>query len=314
MEEAMSPTEHSHYGTGDRVKLPNLTDEEVNWQGLEDLYSINESLYELRPDYSPSPDNWANFEKEVDYMFALLLDLNKHNRTQTLDDSTLPELGSGAGGGLDEGSGDLWPAFITEVQTTASTLRTTTPDLSTTLAAAQSPIPLQDSTLRTQVNELPESVHSNPSPSVKLPSVNSAPVWTQLEDIEVEEGFSGNGLTELETRHDHLLRTHNSLQPQPTGQVLRLDEEEDIFQAQGYLPFAPQPVRPTGKASACTDQAGALHSAPSGQTSALHSARTGQTSALHSAGQTSALHSVGAVLTVDFEGSGSSSQPSAQTL
>lgn len=282
MEEAMSPTEHSHYGTDDRVKLPNLTDEEVNWQGLEDLYSINESLYELRPDYSPSPDNWANFEKEVDYMFALLLDLRKHNRTLTLDDSTLPELGSGAGGGLGEGSGDLWPAFITEVQTTTFP-RTTTPALSSTLSAAQRTIPLQDSTLRTQVNELPESGHANPSPSVKSASVYSAPVWTQLEDIEVEEGFSGNGMTELETRHDHLLRTHNSLQPQPRGPVLRLDDEEDIFQAQGYLPFAPQTVRPTGKASA-----------PSGQTSALRG--------------------VGAVVTVDFEGSGLSPQPSAQTL
>uniref|UniRef100_A0A8C6WS22 Sulfatase 1 n=1 Tax=Neogobius melanostomus TaxID=47308 RepID=A0A8C6WS22_9GOBI len=276
-------TEHSHHGTDDRVKLPNLTDEEVNWQGLEDIYSINESLYELRPDYTPSPDNWANFEKEVDYMFALLLDLNKHNRTQTFDDSTLPELGSGAGGGLDEGSGDLWPAFISEVQATTSTPITTTPALTITLPATQSPILLQDSTLRTQVNELPESAHASLPPCVKSASVHSAPVWTQLEDIEVEQGFSGNGLTELETRHDHLLRTHNSLQSQPRGPGLRLDEDEDIFQAQGYLPFAPQTVRPTGKASA-----------PSGQTSALHS--------------------VGAVLTVDFEGSGSSPQLSAQTL
>lgn len=274
MEEAMSPTEHSHYGTDDRVKLPNLTDEEVNWQGLEDLYSINESLYEHRPDYSPSPDNWANFEKEVDYMFALLLDLNKHNRTQTLDDSTLPELGSGAGGGLGEGSGDLWPPFITEVQSTPSPLRITTPVLSTTLPAAQSPSPL----LRT-VNELPESGRTKPSPSVKSASVHSAPVWRQLEDIEIEEGFSGNGLTEFETRHDHLLRTHNSLQSQPRGPVLQLDQEEDIFRAQGYLPYSPPLVK---------------NSAPTGQTSALHSME--------------------AVLTVDFEGSGSSPHFSAQTL
>lgn len=266
----------------------------MNWQGLEDLYSINESLYDFRPDYTPSPDNWVNFEKEVDYMFALLLDLNKHNRTQTLDDSTLPELGSGAGGGLDEGSGDPWPTFITEVQTTTSLPWTTTSALTLTLPAAESAIPRQDGTLKTQVNELPESAGANPPPSVKSASAHSAPIWTQLEDIEVEEGFSGNGLTELETRHDHLLRTHNSLQSQPSGPVLRLDEEEDIFQAQGYLPFSPQTIRPTRKASA-----------PSGQTSALHSAPSGQTSA---------LPSVGAIFTVDFEGSGSSPQLSAQTL
>lgn len=287
MEEAMSPTEHSHYGTDDRVKLPNLTDEEVNWQGLEDLFSVNESIYEFRPDYSPSPDNWANFEKEVDYMFALLLDLNKHNHTQTLDDSALPELGSGAGAGLDEGSGELWPPFITEIQTTTSTP-------STTLSSAQSSILLQDSTQRTQVNELPESGNTNPLPSAKSANVHSAPVWTQLEDIEAEEDFSGNGLTELETRHDHLLRTHNSLQPQPRGPTLRLDEEEDIFQAQGYLHFTPQTLRPTVKASAPSEQASNLRSPPTGQTSALHS--------------------IGAILTVDFEGSGSSPQPSTQIL
>lgn len=301
MEEAMSPTEHSHYGTDDRVKLPNLTDEEVNWQGLEDLYSINESLYEHRPDYNPSPDNWANFEKEVDYMFALLLDLSKHNQTQTLDDSTLTELGSGAGGGLDEGSGHLWPLFITEVQSTPSTPRITTPVLSTTLPAAQSPFPL----LNTQINELPESRHTKPSPSVKSASVHSAPVWTQLEDIEIEEGFSGNGLTELETRHDHLLRTHNSLQSQTRGLVLQLDQEEDIFKAQEYLPYAPQTVLPSVKNSAPLRQTSALHSTPTEQTSVLPNAPTGQNNA---------LHSVEAVLTVDFEGSGSSPQLSAQTL
>lgn len=276
MEEAMSHTEHSQYGTDDKVKLPNLTDEEVNWQGLEDLFSINESLYECRPDYSPSPDNWDNFQKDVDYMFALLLDLNKHNRTQNLDDSTLPELGSGAGGG--EGSGaDLWPAFITEVQ-----LTTPVPTM-TLFPATHTDSPLQDGTLKTLLNELPESGRSeNPPSSGMSSSVRSAPVWTRLEDIEDrEEGFSGNGLTELETRHGHLLRTHNSLQRDsgapPTA--LRLDlqpQEEDIFQAQGYLPFSPQTQKP----------------APSEQTGALHS--TGAT--------------------LDFEGSGSSPQLSSQTL
>lgn len=298
MEEAMSPTEHSHYGTDDRVKLPNLTDEEVNWQGLEDLYSINESLYEHRPDYSPSPDNWANFEKEVDYMFALLLDLHKHNRTQTLDDSTLPELGSGAGGGLGEGSGDLWPPFIPEVQSTPSPSRITTPVLST-----QSP----SSLLRTQINELPESRRPKPSASARSASEHSVPVWTQLEDMEMEEGFSGNGLTELETRHDLLLRTHNSLQSQPRGPDLQLDQEEDLFKAQGYLPYTPHTVLPSVTNSAPNGQTSALHSAPTIQNSAPtehNSAPTGQTSALHSAVE----------LTVDFEGSGSSPHFSAQTL
>lgn len=277
-------TEPSHYGTDDKVKLPNLTDEEVNWQGLEDLYSINESLYECRPDYSPSLDNWANFETDVDYMFALLLDLNKHNRTQILDDSTLPELGSGAGGGLDEGSGDLWPGFITEAPIT-------TPTPNTTLPAALTRSPNQEGTLKTLVNELPESGRSEASPLLVMSASVRSAVWMQLEDMdgEGEEGFSGNGLTELETRHDHLLRTHNSLQLE-AGAVaktlhLGLDpqEEEDIFQAQGYLPFSPQTEKPAVKASPPSKQ-------------------------------TSAPHSVGAILPLDFEGSGSSPQPTNQTL
>lgn len=284
MEEAMSHTEPSHYGTDDKVKLPNLTDEEVNWQGLEDLYSINESLYECRPDYSPSLDNWANFETDVDYMFALLLDLNKHNRTQILDDSTLPELGSGAGGGLDEGSGDLWPGFITEAPIT-------TPTPNTTLPAALTRSPNQEGTLKTLVNELPESGRSEASPLLVMSASVRSAVWMQLEDMdgEGEEGLSGNGLTELETRHDHLLRTHNSLQLE-AGAVaktlhLGLDpqEEEDIFQAQGYLPFSPQTEKPAVKASPPSKQ-------------------------------TSAPHSVGAILPLDFEGSGSSPQPTNQTL
>uniref|UniRef100_A0A7N8YAZ8 Sulfatase 1 n=1 Tax=Mastacembelus armatus TaxID=205130 RepID=A0A7N8YAZ8_9TELE len=181
-------TAHSQYGTDDRVKLPNLTDEEVNWQGLEDLYNINESLYECRPDYSPSPDNWANFQKDVDNMFALLRVFNNFNRTHKLDDSTLLELGSGArGGGLEEGTSPV---------------------------TVSSSSPIRDGV------------------------VFKSNMWVQqLEELEGDM-FSGDGLTELETGHDNLLRTHNS------GLGLILDpEEEDIFQAQGYLPFFQQTLR-----------------------------------------------------------------------
>ncbi|KAK7921926.1 hypothetical protein WMY93_008828 [Mugilogobius chulae] len=234
-------TEHSLYGTDDRVKLPNLTDEEVNWQGLEDLYSINDSLYEPRPDYSPAWITGTTMRRTA---------------------------GLRAGGGLEEGSGALWPGFITEIQT--MTLTPTPP-------SAQAPVPLQDGPLQTLVNDLPERRQATPSPLVKSVSVHSAPVWAQLEDIEGEEDFSGNGLTELETRHDHLLRTHNSLQLQPRAPVLVLDEEEDIFQAQGYLPFSSQTMGPIVKANA---PSGHPHSAPSGHP---HRAPSEQTSTPYSA-------------------------------
>ncbi|KAF3835914.1 hypothetical protein F7725_028472 [Dissostichus mawsoni] len=43
------------FGTDARVKLPNLTEAGVFWQGLEDLYRLNESLFERRPNFSPAP-------------------------------------------------------------------------------------------------------------------------------------------------------------------------------------------------------------------------------------------------------------------
>uniref|UniRef100_A0A8C5HRZ2 Extracellular sulfatase n=1 Tax=Gouania willdenowi TaxID=441366 RepID=A0A8C5HRZ2_GOUWI len=242
-------------GTDDRVKLPNLTDEEMNWQELEDLYSINESLYECRPDYSPSPDDWANFQKDVDKMFALRLVLNKSNLTKTLDDSTLPELGSGAGGA-------------------STTLGTT-----------------KEGTLE-PVNELPGN-RAGPSASSGFSRARTFQWVQQLEEMEGET-FSGNGLTELETRHDLVLRDHNSLQsdprPQSLSQQLDPQDEEDIFQAQVYLPLSSQtqiqtlhPNTPTSDTSSST-------------TRSPHSPR------------------LGLPLPLDYEGSGFLPQPFNQTL
>lgn len=321
MEEAMSHTAHSQYGTDDRVKLPNLTDEEVNWQGLEDLYSINESLYECRPDYSPSPDDWANFQKDVDNIFALRHVLNKFNRTHELDDATLPELGSGAGGGgLEEGSGEelgpaghVWPGLAAEA-------RLTTPAPSKT-PAPPTPRPTLERKLESVVNDLPERLTDRPRGSVASPVtasssrprgdgvISRSDTWAQLEDIEGET-FSGNGLTELETRHDNLLRTHNSLQAQlepglghgeqtgPQGLDLGLDlEEEDIFQAQGYLPLSSRTMRPKVQASTSG-------SPPTTQT------RTPQSVGL----VLQVLPQSALPLTLDYEGSGSLPQPSNRTL
>lgn len=303
----MSHTAHSQYGTDDRVKLPNLTDEEVNWQGLEDLYSINESLYECRPDYSPSPDNWANFQKDVDNMFALQHVLNKSNQTHKPDDSTLPELGSGAGGGgLEEGSGEesasasnVWPSLAPEAHPT-------TPAPNTAPSVPPTPTSTPRSTLERKlesVNELPEKLQGRPGGSV-MSATSAGPrrdrlffqsnTWAQqLEEMEGDV-FSGNGLTELETRHDRLLRTH-SLQSQhgfetdPQGLGLGLDpeEEEDIFKAQGYLPFYQQTVRPEVQTST-------QGTPPPSQSVGL------------------VLHAL--PLNIDYEGSGSLPPPSNQTL
>ncbi|XP_041823748.1 extracellular sulfatase Sulf-1 isoform X2 [Melanotaenia boesemani] len=316
-------TAHSQYGKDDRVKLPNLTDEEVNWQELEDLYSINESLYECRPDYSPSLDNWANFQKDIDKMFALRHVFNKFNQTQKLDDSTLPELGSGAGGGsLDEGSGeelastsDIWLGLAEETHLT-------TPDPSRTPSAP----PTWERKLKPVVNDLPESFVNRLGASVMSPSLGTVSSWGPSEDkailqtdtwvqqLEEMDGeiFSGNGLTELETQHDSLLRSHNSLQaqlePLPAhrgftslqhlSHNLDPEEEEDIFQAQGYLPFSPQTLRPKV-------QVGATRT-PTATTQSSTSQNVGVV--LKALPQSTLPHSL------DYEGSGSLPHPSNQTL
>ncbi|KAM3860515.1 extracellular sulfatase Sulf-1 isoform 2-T2 [Diretmus argenteus] len=307
-------TAHSRYGMDDRVKLPNLTEEEVDWQGLEDLYSINESLYECRPDYSPIPDNWANFQKDVDNMFALRHILNKFNQTHKLDDSSLTELGSGAGGGgLEEGSGgelaparDIWPGLV-------MVARLTTPTPSKIPSPPPAPTPTPERRLESVVNDLPDRRTDRPGGSVMSPSVisSSGPsrggdiarsdTWAQqLEEMDGEGlVFSGNGLTELETHHDLLLRTHNSLQAQlehglghREGLGLEPEEEEDIFQAQGYLPFSPQTLRPKVQAST-------TGSPPTPQSvRVVLQVLPGQT----------------LPLPLDYEGSGSLPQPSNQTL
>lgn len=248
---------HSPYGTDDRVKLPNLTDEEVNWQGLEDLYSINESLYECRPDYSPSPDNWVNFQKDVDKMFALRRLFKKFNQTHTFDESTLAELGSGAGGGgPEEGSGEELVDLATEACLTTPAPSRTPP------APPHTARPAPERNLESVVNDIPERLSDKPAgpagpPATALLSASNggrvlqSNMWAQLEEIEGEL-FSGNGLIELETHHNNLLRTHSSRQGHlepglgPGGELLglSLEEEEDIFQAQGYLPFSPQTLSP----------------------------------------------------------------------
>lgn len=253
-------------------------------------------------------------------MFALRHILNKHNRTHKLDDSTLPELGSGAGGGgLEEGSGEelalvsgAWPGLATEAHLT-------TPAPSK-MPPAPHTRPALERKLETVDNDLPERPVDGPAGSVTPPALVSSSerrgdgfvlqsnLWAQLEEMEGET-YSGNGLMELETRHDSLLRTHNSLQasghghgeqtgPQGLGLGLGPEEEEDIFQAQGYLPISPQTLRPKVSASTTRSPLTTQTSSPQGVGLLL---RVPPQSALP--------------LTLDYEGSGSLPQPSTnQTL
>lgn len=312
-------------GTDDRVKLPNLTDEEVNWQGLEDLYSINESLYQCRRDFSPGPDDWANFRKDVDKMFALRRVLNRHNKSRELDDSTLPELGSGVGDGdLLEGSGEepasgglIWSPWAGDVRPTA--------------IPAPSRAPVSEEELETIDNNLPGPVTVPPPPLSLRPRGDSpalrSHMWAQLEELEGET-YSGNGLMELETRHDAVLRTHNSLQESGrshTGETgLRLglvleaeDQEDDIFQAQGYLQVSAPKTTTSAPTATTISTTTNTTTATNTTTTNTTTNTTVNTTATSTAAQTSSPQGAGSTppLPLDFEGSGFPlAQPSNWTL
>lgn len=162
-------------------------------------------------------------------MFALLRNLKRLNQTDKLD--PLAELGSGV---LEEASGagtpfqEEWPRVVTPSPVTTS---------------PQSPTLKM---LQKSLNDLPEG-----HPTKLNDLLRGAPWVQQLEHELDDEGmtFSGNGVTELETHHDFLLQSSKILQGHLDLQApdYQQEEEEDIFQAQGYLPLAPQPAKPLEK-------------------------------------------------------------------
>lgn len=255
-------------------------------------------------------------------MFALRRILNRHNESRELDDSTLPELGSGVGDLL-EGSGEepasgdpIWSPWAGDVRLTS--IPTPTP----------SRAPLSEEDLETIDNNLPGPVTVPPPPLQPLPPrpqgggpVLRSRLWAQLEELEGET-YSGNGLMELETRHDAVLRTHNSLQGSgrsPAGEPgLRLglvleDQEDDIFQAQGYLQVSAS--KPKAATITTTTSTGVPTAAATTTNTPINT--TIDIIATSTATQTSSPQGAGLTppLPLDFEGSGLPlAQPSNWTL
>lgn len=227
----------------------------MDWQGLVRLYALNESLFEHRRDYSPGVEDWTNFGKDVDRMFALLRDLKQLNQTDKLD--PLDELGSGAGG-LEETSGagalnqDAWTPviatrsqFVTPAAPKASGIGVQ--NFSNWTPVITTGPPIMTLSAYKSANELPEGLPSEPTAS-RFPSRGDT--WAQQLENELDgDGmtFSGNGLTELETHHqDFLLSSSSGLQRAELDLSHHKDKEEleeDIFEAQGLLPLSTQPEK-----------------------------------------------------------------------
>ncbi|XP_013917650.1 PREDICTED: extracellular sulfatase Sulf-1 isoform X1 [Thamnophis sirtalis] len=211
------------YGMDGKAKLPNFT-ESISWQGLEDLYSVNESLYEARNNYSIHSDDWRNYLKDVDRIFALLNRYSKQNqRAETATVNT--------SGDLDDSSTSfsLLGMSSAEMEEGSSGLTT---------LEAQPIIPTYygDLNLSTVVSSKDSRLElSNDIPAKRSTNGHQAITWLKIEEpVNSEMDFSGNDLTELESRHSFILQPINIIQKASTADK---DFAQGVFEEQVYLPM-----------------------------------------------------------------------------
>ncbi|KAM6456129.1 extracellular sulfatase Sulf-1 isoform 2-T3 [Liasis olivaceus] len=216
------------YGMDGKAKLPNFT-ESINWQGLEDLYSVNESLYEARNNYRVSPDDWRNYLKDVDRIFALLNSYSKQNQSAEAHTAN-------ARGNLDESSTSFSLQGMSSAETDEGSSGLTTQE-------AQPIIPTDfgDLTLSTAVSseegrlELSNDIPPKRSTNPQQWNSQQAKTWLKIEEpVNLEMDFSGNDLTELESRHSFILQPVNIIQK---ASVADKDFTQGIFEEQVYLPM-----------------------------------------------------------------------------
>lgn len=209
-----------------KAKLPVFTGD-IDWQGLEDLYSVNESVYEYRHNFRLSLADWTNYLKDVDRMFALLNSYYQQNKpdkdntgqsNRDADESSTPftlvEMTS-----AEESSGLIAEELQLIVPTDFAALALSTVNLS------------QERKLELN-NDIPEKSSLNDAHWR-----NSHPAEKWMEDKESDRfdmDFSGNGLIELESRHSFMLQPI-SIPQKDTHQDS--DTVEDIFEDQMYLPM-----------------------------------------------------------------------------
>ncbi|XP_053851567.1 extracellular sulfatase Sulf-1 isoform X2 [Vidua macroura] len=215
-----------NYGMDGKAKLPIFTGD-IDWQGLEDLYSVNESVYEYRHNFRLSLADWTNYLKDVDRMFALLNSYYQQNKPHK--DNT-----GQSNGDRDESSTPFTLVEMTSAEEssglTAEELQLIVP---TDFAAlALSTVNLSQERKLELNNDIPEKSSLNDAHWRK-----SHPAEKWMEDKESDRfdmDFSGNGLIELESRHNFMLQPISIPQKDIHQDS---DTVEDIFEDQMYLPM-----------------------------------------------------------------------------
>ncbi|XP_056339902.1 extracellular sulfatase Sulf-1 isoform X3 [Oenanthe melanoleuca] len=213
-----------NYGMDGKAKLPSFTGD-IDWQGLEDLYSVNESVYEYRHNFRLSLADWTNYLKDVDRMFALLNSYYQQNKPDK--DNT----------GRSNGDESSTPFTVVEMASAEESSGLAAEELQLIVptdfaALALSTVNLSQEKKLELNNDIPEKSSLN---DAHWRSSHPAEKW--MEDKESDRfdmDFSGNGLIELESRHSFMLQPI-SIPQKDTHQ--ESDTVEDIFEDQMYLPM-----------------------------------------------------------------------------
>ncbi|KAG2458602.1 SULF1 sulfatase, partial [Polypterus senegalus] len=226
------PETEKNDGMDGKASLASSADDNVNWQGLEDLYSVNKSLFQYRHSNNLSLDDWTNYWKDVDNMFALLQRFHKLNVNNNFTASNEEVIEASSSSAF--ASGEMPSAELEEAESSGkmAPLMSSLPaipslDLGTLHFKAD---PLSPVLKLEYPNDIPEKARFDPEHRRN----NYIETWTKqmVNDLDGNSfAFSGNGVDEMEVKHGFVLQSVSSFQlDQDDG------EKDDIFRGQAYLP------------------------------------------------------------------------------